>query len=227
VNARTAEAIIPVERISFRVLGREPDPERTRHAAGAVRSYLQRKRPALAGALDVRPGPGGVRLCATGMAPEQMLAEVKDLIVEEPLRPVGEIDVDPEEFIIELGGLAAGYAWDAPILHSRVRSFPYPECEWYDVTSGLLTLTPRQLSYEPEMVILGDAAAEPGGRIDVPLDGLVAAGRAEWWDVPCLLVETARQTHRFGWPAERGDPALEFDVEEWLAQLRKISGGRP
>jgi hypothetical protein len=36
------------------------------------------------------------------------------------------------------------------------------------------------------------------------------------------MLETEKGTHRYGWPARRDDPQLEFQVGEWLAAIRGL-----
>lgn len=219
-----ARMTLPQSRLSYRVLGGPPDRMPADRAAQALVAFVERKRAGLAQLIEVQAAEGVLHVTARGEWPEESLAELRTLLGLDDDRAAGEIEVDPGEFAIEVDDVRGTEfaAAERVILHSRVRRFPYPVCEWFDISSGLLTLTESGVAYEPEYSIVDEAGrAGPGGLV-VPLDDVRHAFRGEWWDVPCLMLQTAAETHRFGWPAERDDPSLEFQVSEWVDAIRRL-----
>jgi len=210
--------------LSFRVLQADPEGISPEQAARAVTQYLQRKRAGLAGAVEVSVGTGCVTIRARGEAPWEMIREVEELLgIGVELRPEGEIEVDPAEFVVK--------AFDVPnvepdlereLLHSRARYFPYPVCEWFEINTGELSLTDRRIFYEPEWTLVEEDSLREAGQHLIPLAQVQDVKCSEWWDIPCLLVITRELTYRYGWPAERGEPETIFDVDEWLVCLRSL-----
>jgi hypothetical protein len=208
--------------LGFRVLGRAPERVPPREAARALQDFLRRKRPGLARMLHIEATPRGVGVTARGEHPDRILEELRSLLQGGPTAPAdAELEVDPDEFRVEVT------ARESPgderiVLRSRVRSFPYPVCQWYDISTGLLTLTDARLIYEPEDLIMDDAGLA-GGHVHVSeLQEIRRAYRGSWWDVPCLMLDTTGPTRRYGWPARREEPELEFQVGEWLDALREM-----
>jgi hypothetical protein len=189
-----------------------------------VRQYLERERPALAGALEVSPGQGAVVLRAEGEAPNELMGEAAALLLRRELDPLaGELEVEAEEFCIEVTEPdAEPQPREREIIASDVRYFPYPECEWFEVRDGRLTLTERRILFEPRLIIAESPETEAGSRHVIPLSETDAVYRGEWWTVPCLMVRTPRITYRYGWPARRGELELIFDVDEWLDHIRSL-----
>jgi len=217
------ETRVGLSSLSFRVLQAPPDEVSPAAAASAVRRFLERKRPGLAQALEIEAAPGGVMLRARGEAPGAMLHEALDLL-ESTRPPVAEreIEVDPEEFAIETAEGVADVLHEREVLRSRVRYFPYPICEWFEISTGELALSDHRVTYEPEWQIMQDEAAHASGQHLIPLNSVDRVERGEWWDVPCLMIYTPRTTYRYGWPAERRDIELLFDVDEWLLRIRQL-----
>ncbi len=222
---RAAERRMPVEELSYRVL-RMPQVEATaREAALAVERYLKRERPALAGALEVTAGQRAVVLRAEGEAPEELLGEAASLLRRRDLESVtGELEVEAAEFAVEVTEAEAEpESGEREVLTSEVRYFPYPECEWFEVRNGRLTLTERRIVFEPRLIIAESPDAEASTRHVTLLREVEKAYRDEWLTVPCLMVQTPQATYRYGWPARRGELELLFDVDEWLDRIRSLA----
>ena len=215
--------------LGYHILGADPGAVEAAEAAEALKGYLGRKRPALAGTLEVRASGAEVLVRAAGRAATDALRELIDLLESYRLpEPEAEVEVDPDEFALEVAD------WPAPevaeerlVLRSRARYFPYPVCEWFEISTGELRLTDRRVVYEPEWAIVGDGRKSRGEGHEIPLGEVLEVERGEWWDVPCVLIRTAGLTYRYGWPAERREPETAFDVDEWLERLRSVlAGGR-
>ncbi len=210
--------------LGFRILQMPPEQARAGSAAAALKRYLRLKRGGLAAALEIEAEGDAVLVRARGEAPGEMLRELRELIAQARVPEVdSEIEVDPEEFAIELGDVERGPELEREIARSRVRYFPHPTCEWFEISTGELLLTNRLLTYTPEWNIMPDDAAQKEGQHIIPLDRVLEFRRGEWWDVPCLMVELPEITYRYGWPAERTDLDTIFDVDEWLMHLRNLS----
>ena len=87
---------------------------------------------------------------------------------------------------------------------------------------GRLTLSESRILFEPELIITDSPDSESSAHHVVPLSEIERVYRGEWWTVPCLMIQTPRITYRYGWPAERGELELIFDVDEWLGYLRSL-----
>jgi len=225
--AEVAEMRIRLEELSFRVLQADPLRIGADEAARAVRQFLMRKRAGLAQTVRVSAGTDDVILRAEGEVPEQFLDEARDLLgLGDVLAADEEFEVDPVEFAIEVLPQAVPEPdFEHEVLRSRVRHFPYPECEWFAISTGMLTLSDRQVLYEPEWLIMTEHGQQNGENTVIPIADMIKCYRGEWWDVPCLMLETAEVTYRYGWPAERGELEFIFDVDEWLEALRRLRGG--
>jgi hypothetical protein len=224
--ASVAELRIRPEELSFRVLQADPERVAPDEAAGAVRQFLTRKRAGLGLAVQVSAGIHDVILRAEGEAPEKLIDEARELLGLVSAVPDGEIEVDPADFAIEVVPQALEEPrFEHEVLRSRVRCFPYPDCEWFSMSTGMLTLTNVQILYEPEWLIMTEHGQQKGENTLIPLSDVQECRRDEWWDVPCLLIRAAGAAYRYGWPAERGELEAIFDVDEWLEALRRLRGG--
>jgi len=223
-----AELTIRPARLSFRVLQADPQQTTAEAAARAVRRYVKRERPGLAGALEIRASGRNVLVRARGESPEAMLQELVDLLgMERDGAALATIEVDPAEFRIEVTKDAVPGEQVRPereILRSRARCFPHTICEWFDISTGILLLTERRIVYEPQYVAPGGSGGGPR-RTVIDLNGIRRAYRGEWWDIPCVMIETRERTHRFGWPARRHELDAIFDVTEWLEAIRRLLHG--
>ncbi len=221
--------LVPSE-LSFRVLRKEPLSVSPGQAARAVKRYLERKREGLAQALEVSASGSEVVIRASGEHPDELLREAVELLgLGEEAAPGPEIEVDAADFAVETLDFADEEAsLPEEILHSRVRYFPYPSCEWFEVSNGELLLTDRRISYQPEYVVMADdAAGAQEGVHSIALAEVRRVYRGEWWDIPCLMIETAEQTYRYGWAAERQEPETDFEVDEWVDEIRLLLRGAP
>jgi len=219
----TAEMRLAPSRLSFRVLQKDPHSVSSEQAARAVARFLERKREGLAQALEISASGGEVVIRASGEAPDQMLREAAELLgLNEEPEPRLEIEVDPAEFAVNVLDVAPEETnLEDEILRSKVRYFPYPSCEWFEVSSGYLLLTNHRVAYEPDHVIMaGEYTGPQEDAHAVALDEIRRVYRGEWWDVPCLMIETAGRTFRYGWAAEREEPETVFEVDEWLHEIR-------
>ena len=220
-----AEMKLSPSELSFRVLQADPARVTPPQAARAVERYLERKRSGLAQALRISAGEREVIIRARGEAPQEMLREARDLLAigREPA-PGAELEVDPDEFAIEpTDAFFEEPELERELLRSKVRYFPHPICEWFEISTGDLTLTDQGIVYEPEWTIMREEEAETGSdRHLIGLAEVESASRGDWWDIPCLMLRTARRTYRYGWPAARGELDAIFDVDEWLQQLRSL-----
>ena len=207
--------------LSFRILQEDPRSISARKAVGAVRAWLGRRHPALAGTVKISAVGERIRFLARGEAPQATLDELRDiLLVSQDLTPTGQIEVDPAEFEIEPAARPDQGQPERYLLSSHVRRFPYPECEWFDIDAGLLTLTDRRIIYEPDHVVIGEQGnIGPKGQ-DIPLSEITRVYSDQWWDVPCIMIATERATHRFGWAAHRQEEQFIFDIAEWLNAVR-------
>jgi len=220
----TEEMRLRPSELTFRVLQLEPRLATPQEAVEGIKAFLKRKRAGLAEALEILAGEGEVILRATGEVPHEILREARELLMPDWERePAQEIEVDPDEFVIELPDGLEEPMLEREILRSRARYFPYPVCEWFEITTGELVLTDAQVTYEPEWVMMQDGTeAERSGLHVIPLDSITKCWRGDWWDLPCLMIDTPDRTYRYGWTAERGELERIFDVDEWLVQLRSM-----
>lgn len=213
--------IRPVE-LSYRILREPPDDATPEAAAHAVAAWVQRMRPGLSGLLHISVTPAAVRVQAWGEYPESTLNELADLLgLRQPMIPRGILVVDADEFTIEVSSSLDESDAEREILRSRVRHFPYPICEWFDISTGMLRLTDKRMQFESEHFILNSPVGPSCvDALEISLDCIQEVCRGDWWDMPCLMIRTAETTHRFGWPAERMDIETLFDIGEWINALR-------
>jgi hypothetical protein len=140
-------------------------------AARAVERYLLRKRRGLAQALEISADRGAVLIRASGEFPQEMIREAEELLdVGAALVPVGVLEVDPAEFTIDVSDIVTPEPDPKrEILHSEVRYFPHPTCEWFEISAGNLTLDNRGVLYEPEWVIVRDDPSRPTDQHVIPV----------------------------------------------------------
>ena len=103
-------------------------------------------------------------LRAEGEAPEELLGEAAAMLRRWDMEPLaGELEVDAAEFGVEVTERErrAGVG-EREIVTSEVRYFPYPECEWFEVRNGRLTLTERRIVFEPRLIIAESPDSEAG-----------------------------------------------------------------
>jgi xanthine/CO dehydrogenase XdhC/CoxF family maturation factor len=142
--ASVAELRVRPEDLSFRVLQADPQRVGPDQAAGAVRQFLRRKRAGLAQAVKVSADPHAVILRAEGEMPAQLIEEARELLgLGQDLTPGDEIEVDAAEFTIEVVPQTLKEPeFEREVLRSRVRYFPYPECEWFSISTGMCSTSP-------------------------------------------------------------------------------------
>jgi hypothetical protein len=224
VAAGSELLIRPVE-LSYRILREPPDDATPEAAAQAVAAWVRRTRPGLSGLLHITTTPSAVRVRAWGEYPDVILVELADLLgLHESMMPQGILEVNADEFTVEVSSSLREADVEREVLRSRVRHFPYPICEWFDISTGMLCLTDTRVLFESEHFILSSPVGPSCvDALDISLDCIQRVWRGEWWDIPCLMIQTAESTHRFGWPAERTQIETEFDVSEWINALRALN----
>ena len=145
---------------SFRVLQVDPASATPAQAARCIQRFLRRKHTGLAEVLEISAGPDEVIIRASGEVPQEMLREARELLCPDWERPPElEIEVDSEQFVIEAveePEEPEEFLPERQILRSRVRYFPYPICEWFEISTGELLLTDRRITYEPEWAIMAE-----------------------------------------------------------------------
>jgi hypothetical protein len=223
----TAEERFRPDSFSFRVTGVRPGEAPARTVAAAARQFIARRRPGLAEVLEVEAEGEAVVLRASGEWPEEMLAEARDLFgLLEPDEIEAVLEADPAEFSVEVVQYGAEEGeGESELLHSKVRYIPYPEAEWFEISTGDLFLTDRAVVYEPEWQLMQDEGARRDNRHVVPLGEIERVYRGEWLEVPCVMIEIPGLTYRYAWPAERGELELIFNVDEWIERLRALGEG--
>ncbi|MHC4479572.1 MAG: hypothetical protein ACYS8K_07995 [Planctomycetota bacterium] len=223
-----AETRIPIAGLSFRVLQMDPALASAREAVQAVERFLWRKRSGLAQALEIGGEQGAVVIRSRGEAPQEMIREARELLgVGVDLTPLGEIEVDPAEFTIEVSEPALPEPEpEREILRSTVRYFPLPTCEWYEISSGELSLSDREVAFESEWSMIREEVRGPTDKHVLSLEEVDGCRRGEWWTIPCLLLATGDREYRYGWPAARAELEAIFDVDEWLTHLRTLLSER-
>ncbi len=210
-------------RLGLHVLKSSPAGVTALDAARALEDYLREEHPDLADAVRVWPADRRVVVRVEGPDPVEILRRVRELITRgRELEGVREIEVDPQEFSVAAGPLPQRVLDLECLLRSEVRYFPHPVCEWYDVSTGHLTLTEECITYEPKWQIVTDDRTGRRGDHLIGLAEIEGCCRGVWWDIPCLMIETPALTYRYGWPASVTDPEQAFDVDDWLVELRAL-----
>lgn len=226
--ASVAEVKLRPSDISARVLQTDPQDTTPEQAARSIERFLRRRHSALAEALEISAGAGEVIIRASGEVPHEMLHEVRELLQPDWERaPAREVEVDAEQFAIEVLEVPEEPLAEREILRSRARYLPYPVCEGFEISTGDLVLTDGRITYEPEWSMMQESEdAEGSGGHLIGLRQIKSCWRSEWLAIPCLMVETPNQVYRYGWPAERRELEKIFDVDEWLVQLRSMLAER-
>ena len=214
--------------LSYRVLRMIPQEATPNEAARAIRYYVSRKRSGLAQVLEVEATADDVIVRARGEDPDDLLRETVELLgIGGTLEIDGEIEVDEALFAIEVIDVPeAEPVFERELLRSRVRYFPHPVCEWFEISTGDLVLTDRRITFEPEWAAMQEESRPNQSSIhEVELADLEEVFNGEWWDVPCLMLRTPGLTLRYGWPGDRGNLDTIFDVDEWITVLRSLLAG--
>jgi len=163
--------------------------------------------------------------------PLELLRAVEGLLGMEDKLPevldadeLPEIDVGDEDLPVPAAEGPRHARAALELLRSRARCFPLPRAEWFEIQEGQLVLTSDRIVFEPRYR-MGLAEGAPTARgHSIPLSEILDVGRDTWCDVPCLRVDAADRSCRYGWPPRREDPASNFDVAEWLEKLKSITG---
>jgi len=214
--------IIRRDELNAAILGAAGD-DSSAGVAEAVERFLREREPQLAALLSVRRCTEGIAITATGKGPLDMLRAVEGVLgIEDRLPEVvaaedlPEIEVEQEEFSLSVVERPEPQLLAEEILRSKVRYFPLPTCQWFEISEGDLVLTAESITFEPRRHITADQDADTRGFIIVPLTQVKALRRDYWLNVPCIRIETAKRAYRYGWPAWRQEPETIFEVEEWL-----------
>ena len=214
--------------------GRRPTGE---EIAAAVRHFLQEHQPRIAELVRVEAGEGHAAVIVLpphqGGTARRGASNALDLLravegslgmadkLPEVLDPenLPELAVDAREFPVTLTE-DKDEPWEGPErLRSKVRYFPLPTCQWFEICDGELILAPDRIIFEPHSVIVREDDEDFSGRQVISLTSVVEVRRDTWWHVPCLRIETRQKAYRYGWPARRGEPGRDFELDEWLSLL--------
>jgi hypothetical protein len=219
----TSETRVELSQLSARVAGADASGGPVETVVRKVRRFLMRERPPLGEQIAVRAADGAIVLRSEGDNAEALVREARLLLTSDPAVEAADVlEVDAAEFAVQADTEADRTGQRSEILRSRVRYFPYPTCEWFEIGIGDLVLTETDIIFEPEWQIVRDEDAAPSGQHRILLEGVTGFRSGRWWDVPCLLVQTSGRTYRYGWPAERRELDRIFSVQEWLRQLRSM-----
>lgn len=200
-------------------------------AAEAVRDFLSMQQPDLASRVEVRARGSLLVVECTGERPLATLRAVEGILgVEDRLPEVGdtaglpEIEWEEEVVAAAEGVQATGRASDGEVLRSRVRYFPLPECEWFDIRQGILTLTEGKIVFQPEHRIPSVAGEGSKELVEIQLADITNFREDTWVHLRCLRIETYLEDYRFGRAAHRDKVELIFEVDDWLHALRNRLG---
>jgi hypothetical protein len=195
------------------------------HVARAIRGFLRSQRPDLASVLEVAANEEQVLVRVGGGVSDEAVSDLRGMLTWGPgSAPAGELEVDAEEFTVQVTSLPESVELEEEILRSDVRYFPYPECQWFEIGVGQLVLTATRVLFEPRWEMPREPGSGPSGEHVILLSTVRSTARDEWWDIPCLMLETELRVYRYGWPAERGELEYLFDVDEWLAEIDRVRG---
>ncbi len=228
--------VYPKELPAGLVAGLGPSPTGAEIAA-VVRRHLAERQPWIAERVEVRAADGHASVAprrpAAGTSssaerPLQLLRSVEGALgmtdkLSEVLDDDGAklIDVDLKEFALPPVPPDAGPADNSVLLQSKVRCFPLPQAEWFEIYDGLLSLTHEGIAFRASW--RPEDEDQPGARTHaVPLQEIVTVRRDNWICVPCLRVDTQAGSYRYGWPRRREEVESVFVVSEWVARLRSL-----
>ena len=215
-------------------LGADPSGDQV---AAAVRAFLVEHQPWLAARVRVAAGDGCAVVTAPASGPVRLGERPIDLLravqgvmgMADKLPEVHsdeglpEVHADPAHFLLPAEDPAPERPEGTEILRSRVRYFPLPTCEWFEVCDGELILQPLRVTFEPECQIMSERRSMgTAGKHVLELGRVRRVRRDSWWVLPCLRLDVNEGAYRYGWPALRTDPAAEFELDEWLATLKRL-----
>jgi len=195
-------------------------------AAEAVRGFLNEKQPRLAARVMVHAAAGVVVIeCAGERALDTLRAVEGVLGIPDRLPEVSASEDLPElewneEPVEPAQEAQPRFASDEEVLRSRVRYFPLPECQWFDIRQGILTLTGEKIVFQPEHHIPSVAGDSSKEHMEIPLGAITGIIEDTWFHLRCLRVETELEAYRFGRAQHRGKVELIFEVDDWLQALR-------
>lgn len=106
------------------------------------------------------------------------------------------------------------------ILLSKVRYFPLPTAEWYEICEGWLHLTDDVIDFKPQFTIGQPERGVSSRHHSVKLNDITLVRRDRWLNVPCLRVESGDDAYRYGWTSQREKVHEVFNVEEWIKVLK-------
>ena len=209
--------------------------------AAAVRAFLVKHQPWLAARVEVKPGKGHVIIVPREVAPVALRkGERPDDVLRAVEGVLGMLSKLPEVGDArDLPEIDAGEEWfDLPepieneeeyrvgLLRSKVRYFPLPGAEWFEICEGHLVLTRESIVFEPRYFLSEYVGERTARGHEIPLGDVTRVGRDTWVQIPCLRVETERRAHRYGWPPKRENIWSNFDLEEWLVALESTLARR-
>jgi hypothetical protein len=106
------------------------------------------------------------------------------------------------------------------ILLSKVRYFPLPTAEWYEICEGWLNLTEDEIDFEPQFTIGQPERGASSRHHSVKLNDITLVRRDRWLSIPCLRIEAGGDAYRYGWTSQRKKVHEVFNVEEWIKVLK-------
>jgi len=229
--------IIHAEDLGPRVLGEAAPDAGASALAEAVRRFLAEHQPWVAERVDVTPGEHCCRVTARaalacarhGERPIDLLraaqgalgmADKLPEVVDEPDLP--ELDVDAAVLELPVGPAQGAAGPPEEILRSKVRYFPLPEAEWFEICAGQLVLTSQGICFEPRYRPRESKDQRRARSHAIPLAQVTQAARDTWFHLPCLRVSTRRGAYRYGWPPEREELSTHFHVDQWLEALSSL-----
>jgi len=195
-------------------------------AANAVSEFLRETQPQLVGQITVRVAGGFVAVEASGERPLDTLRAVEGVLgIRDRLPEVEDTEELPDlewgEGTVEASETTrGGWVSDEEVLRSRVRYFPLPECQWFDIRQGILTLTEAKIDFQPEHHIPSVAGEATSESMEIPLADITEFMEDTWLHLRCLRIETELEAYRFGRAQHRGKVELVFEVDDWLQALR-------
>ena len=211
----------------------------------AIRRFLRDRQPWLAERVEVQaegeevmvvPRSGRIGERRAGERPLELLRSVEGVLGMADKLPefsdtdeLAEVSVEGHDFGLPAAGDEVGAPAGAVRLRSKVRYFPLPVAEWFEVCEGELVLTLDGITFKPRYRIEQEEEGRSSRMHAIPIASVTGVARDTWLHVPCLRVETLQGAYRYGWAPRREELESCFDIAEWRAKLEALvqRGRRP